>query len=82
MVNYPWLPAEKIDQLRETLMVKYYFNPKHMFYTLMRNLHPHEFIRVVRYARDYLTYLLTKKFSGGSVSVEAPALQDVKGQFL
>ncbi|MBS3055463.1 MAG: radical SAM protein [Candidatus Aenigmarchaeota archaeon] len=82
LVNYPWLPAEKIDQLRETLMVKYYFNPKHMFYTLMRNLHPHEFIRVVRYARDYLTYLLTKKFSGGSVSVEAPALQDVKGQFL
>jgi len=82
LVNYPWLPSERIDWLRETLMVKYYFNPKHIFYTFMRNLHPHEFIRVVRYARDYFTYLMTKKFFGGSAKVETSPIHDIKGQFL
>ena len=82
LVNYPWLPNERIDQLRESLMLKYYFNPKQIFYTLVRNLHPHEFIRVVRYSKDYLIYLINKKFFGGSGKIENPPIEDEKGQFL
>lgn len=60
LINYPDLTKENISGLREKLMLNYYLNPKHILYTFMMNMHPHEMIRVVAYARDYILYLLNK----------------------
>jgi radical SAM superfamily enzyme YgiQ (UPF0313 family) len=61
LVSYPNLPKEKISELREKFMLEYYLNPKMIFYTLIRNLHPSEFIRVLNYAKDYFMFLFQSK---------------------
>ncbi len=62
LYDYPDLSGDELAAIRDKLMVRYYMNPKHIFYTFMKNVHPHEFIRVVRYARDYLIYLAQRKY--------------------
>ncbi len=62
LYDYPGLSGDELAAIRDNLMVRYYMNPKHIFYTFMKNMHPHEFIRVVRYARDYLIYLAQRKY--------------------
>src|SRR3989344_509882 len=62
LYDYPGLSGDELASIRDNLMVRYYMNPKHIFYTFMKNVHPHEFIRVVRYARDYLIYLAQRKY--------------------
>ena len=62
LYDYPGLSGDELASIRDKLMVRYYMNPKHIFYTFMKNVHPHEFIRVVRYARDYLIYLAQRKY--------------------
>ena len=60
IVSYPGLTAAEIEALREHLMLRFYLRPKHIAYTVMRNLHPVEFVRVMKYALDYIGYRLSK----------------------
>ena len=61
LVSYPNLTNKEIEELREKLMIKFYFNPKYVLYTIGRNLHPYEMVRVMRYAKDYISFLVSKK---------------------
>ncbi len=61
LVNQPGLAGDEIKKLRENLMLRYYLNPKHIWFTLRRNLHPFEFVRVMHYAKDYFAFLMLKK---------------------
>lgn len=63
LFDYPNLSGEEILEIRDKLMLRYYLNPKHMFRTIIKNLHPHEITRVMKYAKDYFAYLLQRKRS-------------------
>lgn len=64
LVSYPNLSNKEIAELREKLMIRFYFTPKHILLTIRKNLHPYEFFRVARYAKDYVFYLIQRKVSG------------------
>ncbi len=60
LVSYPHLTAEEINEIRDKLMIRFYTNPKHIWQTITKNLHPVEGIRVARYAFQYLSYLMKR----------------------
>ena len=63
LISYPELSNKEIAELREKLMLKFYLDPKHMLYTFGRNLHPSEMARIIRYAKDYISFLVSKRKS-------------------
>lgn len=63
LVNYPNLSNKEIDKLRDKLTLSFYTNPKHVIQTIIKNLHPLESTRVMRYALSYANYLLRRKLS-------------------
>lgn len=87
LVNQPGLSGEEVKKMRENLMLRYYLDPRHIFYTLRRNLHPFEFVRVVHYAKDYLAFLMLKKLKSmqkKSVKDDTPLIHhkhEEKGPF-
>lgn len=70
LISYPDLTNKEIAEIREKLMMRFYFDPKHIVRTIGRNLHPYEFFRVIRYAKDYLFYLVQRKFSKSNKVIE------------
>ncbi len=81
LYDYPGISGDDMASLRDKMMLRYYLDPKHIFYTLTRNMHPHEFIRVVRYATDYLLYLFNRKMLErklGGAKTQTGGLKPVK----
>lgn len=58
LLDYPWLSAEEIKYWRDKLMKSFYLSPKYLLKTLIRNMEPHEMIRVLRSAKEFLGFLL------------------------
>lgn len=61
LVDQPGLNGDDIKKIRENLMLRYYLDPKHILFTLKRNLHPYELVRVMNYAKDYFAFLMLQK---------------------
>ena len=61
LVNYPDLTAEEIKQMRDKLMVRFYTSPKHVWQTITHNTNFDEIQRLLIAAKDYLSYLMSKK---------------------
>lgn len=61
LVDQPGLSGEEVKKIRENLMLRYYLDPKHILFTLRKNLHPFEFARVLHYAKDYFAFLMLQK---------------------
>lgn len=64
LVDYPYLTAREINEIRDKLMIRFYTNPKHMWQTLTKNIDPVEGVRVFRYALSYATYLAKRLTRG------------------
>jgi len=61
IVSYPNLTNEEIKEIRDKLMLRFYSSPKHLFYTLARNLSFSEMKRLINAYKSYLSYLIKKK---------------------
>ncbi len=60
LLSYPWLPAEKIRYYRDKFMREYYFRPSFIFKTILRNLHPAEWERILRAFKGYLGFWISE----------------------
>jgi radical SAM superfamily enzyme YgiQ (UPF0313 family) len=60
LVSYPNLSNNEIKKFRDNLMIRYYTSPKIIWQTIVRNLNPDEFSRLIRASFGYLSYLLKR----------------------
>jgi len=63
IVNYPNLTNKEIKDIRDSLVIKFYSSPKHIFYTLKRNLSFSEMNRLINTYKSYLIYLIKKRLN-------------------
>ncbi|MEM5782668.1 MAG: magnesium-protoporphyrin IX monomethyl ester oxidative cyclase, partial [Candidatus Aenigmatarchaeota archaeon] len=61
LINYPNLSTEELKKIRDKLMLKFYFSPKHILRTIIRNLSFDEIRRVLNAAKDYTFYLVRSR---------------------
>jgi hypothetical protein len=48
-------------KIRDKLMIKFYFSPKHIWQTIVHNLSFDEMQRVLNAAKDYFSYLIKSR---------------------
>jgi anaerobic magnesium-protoporphyrin IX monomethyl ester cyclase len=61
LIDYPNLSSEEIKKMRDKLTLEFYTDPRQMIRIFLNNLHPREFVRLVKATKDYFAYLLKKK---------------------
>lgn len=60
LVNYPDLSAKEIEKNRDAMMIKYYFSPRYIWKTLVKNSNFNEMKRIITGALDYFVFLIKK----------------------
>jgi radical SAM superfamily enzyme YgiQ (UPF0313 family) len=61
LVSYPNLSKEEMRKIRDSLMIKFYLSPKHIWQTITHNLSLDEMQRVFNAAKEYISYLIKSK---------------------
>ncbi|MEM5843891.1 MAG: radical SAM protein [Candidatus Aenigmatarchaeota archaeon] len=61
LVSYPELSREELRKIRDNLMLKFYFSPKHIWQTITHNLSFDEMRRVFNAAKDYISFLIKSR---------------------
>jgi anaerobic magnesium-protoporphyrin IX monomethyl ester cyclase len=62
LIDYPNLSSKEIKEMRDKLTLEFYTDPRQTIRIFLNNLHPREFVRLVKATKDYFAYLLKKRF--------------------
>jgi Fe-S oxidoreductase len=67
LIDYPEFTHADLEQIRDSLMAKYYFSARYIFRTLLGNSDPAEFLRVVKAGLNYIWFRVQQKLKVGQV---------------